>query len=319
MRDEMLALLSPQTRGIYVDATFGGGGYSRAILNAAMCEVWAIDRDPTAIERGKELQKQMDAHKHSSRLQLIEGPFGDMQTNLNAHNITSVTGIVMDLGLSSFQLDEADRGFSFRFEGPLDMRMSKNGMTAAELINSFSEEMLADIIYHLGEERYARRIARAIVKYRTETGTFTTTTQFADFVRSTIPPDRSGLDRATRTFQAIRIYINDELRQIESALEQALGLLAPKGRLVVVSFHSLEDRIVKHCFNRAAGRQPSPSRYDPRSIGARQHPSAYTLLTTKAMRPTREECALNPRARSARLRALERVSSSLTYPEASAS
>lgn len=300
MLAEVLASLAPQEGATYLDATFGGGGYARAILEAAPgCTVFAIDRDPDAIARGAAL-----AQRFAGRLHLIEGRFGDMLSLLRDRGIASLDGVVMDLGVSSFQLDQAERGFSFRADGPLDMRMEKSGPSAAELVNSLPERDLADIIFRFGEERFARRIARAIVARRTE-APFTTTADLAALVRRAVPRDPSGIDGATRSFQALRIAVNDELGEVERGIAAAMELLAPGGRLVVVAFHSLEDRIVKQAMAAAAGRGGA-SRHDPAALFGRRKP-AFHLLTPRARRPQEAECSANPRARSARLRSIERL------------
>lgn len=299
MLEEVLAALAPRAGATYLDATFGGGGYSAAILAAAPCTVWAIDRDPRAIARGAAL-----AQSHPGRLHLIEGRFGDMLALLAARGVSALDGVVLDLGVSSFQLDEPGRGFSFRADGPLDMRMGADGPTAADLVNGLPEADLADTLFRFGEERLSRRIARAIVTARAE-APITTTGRLAAIVRGAVPPDRSGIDPATRSFQALRIRVNDELAEIERALAAACALLAPGGRLVVVSFHSLEDRIVKRFMQQAAGRAPAPSRHDPSGLLTRA-PAEFRLLGHGAGRPGAAETGRNPRARSARLRALVR-------------
>ena len=300
MLAEVLASLAPQEGATYLDATFGGGGYARAILEAAPgCTVFAIDRDPDAIARGAAL-----AQRFAGRLHLIEGRFGDMLSLLRDRGITALDGVVMDLGVSSFQLDQAERGFSFRADGPLDMRMEKSGPSAAELVNSLPERDLADIIFRFGEERFARRIARAIVARRAE-APFTTTADLAALVRRAVPRDPSGIDGATRSFQALRIAVNDELGEVERGIAAAMELLAPGGRLVVVAFHSLEDRIVKQAMAAASGRGGA-SRHDPAALSGRAKP-AFHLLTPRALRPQEAECSANPRARSARLRSIERL------------
>jgi 16S rRNA (cytosine1402-N4)-methyltransferase len=299
---EVLAALAPADGGIYLDGTFGGGGYTAAILDAARCTVWAIDRDPQALARGADL-----VARSAGRLHLIQGQFGDMLSLLAGAGVTGLDGIVLDLGISSFQIDDPRRGFSFRQDGPLDMRMGNHGQTAAELVNTLDERTLADVLYELGEERASRRIARAIVAARAE-APIETTLRLAEIIRSVLPPDRSGNHPATRSFQALRIKVNDELGEIERALDQAIRLLLPGGSLVVVSFHSLEDRIVKRFMTDAAGRAPAPSRHDPRGLIAR--PAAgFRMITARAVRPGRAETNVNPRAHSARLRALERLRS----------
>ena len=318
MVNEVLASLAPRDGGVYLDGTFGGGGYATAILERARCTLWAIDRDPEAIERGAAL-----VARFPGRLHLLQGPFGDMVGLLDRAGITELDGVVLDLGVSSFQLDDPARGFSFRHDGPLDMRMEKHGTSAADLVNTLPERVLADVLYELGEERASRRIAHAIVTARLE-APIETTGRLAAIIRSVLPPDRSGNHPATRSFQALRIKVNDELRQIEAALRQAVSLLSPGGRLVVVAFHSLEDRIVKRFMTQAAGRGGAPSRHDPAGLvtqdrsgardrfGTRDGSGAggvdFGLLTTRALRPGADETTRNPRSRSARLRALERLS-----------
>jgi 16S rRNA (cytosine1402-N4)-methyltransferase len=299
LRDEAVGLLALRAGGVYLDGTFGGGGYSAAMLLAADCTVWAIDRDPAAIARGADL-----ARRHPGRLHLLEGGFGDMLALLQAEGVSRLDGVVLDLGVSSYQIDDPARGFSFRADGPLDMRMARSGPTAADLVNTLPEAELADTLYQFGEERLSRRVAKAIVAERA-LAPITTTFQLAGIVRRVVPADRSGIDPATRSFQALRIRVNDELGQIERALEQAASLLAPGGRLVVVAFHSLEDRLVKRFMTEAAGRAPAPSRHHPGGLVARGA-AEFDLVTPKAVRPGAAELADNPRARSARLRAIAR-------------
>jgi 16S rRNA (cytosine1402-N4)-methyltransferase len=298
MLPEVLEALSPRAGAAYLDATFGGGGYAGAILGAAECTLWAIDRDPDAIARGAAL-----AGRHPGRLHLLHGSFGEMLSLLDGAGVSALDGVVMDLGVSSFQIDDPARGFSFRADGPLDMRMDRSGPTAAQLVATLSEADLADTLYELGEERLSRRIARAIVQARAE-APIETTGQLAAIIRKVVPKDGSGIDPATRSFQALRIRVNDELGEVERALAQAADLLLPGGRLVVVSFHSGEDRIVKRFMTEITGRTPAPSRHIPRQFG--EGPSArFRLLSARPRRPTEDEIARNPRARSARLRAIE--------------
>ena len=300
MLDQVIASLAPHDGGCYLDGTFGGGGYAQAILESAQCTLWAIDRDPEAIQRGISL-----AARFPGRLHLLHGEFGDMVALLDRVGVSALDGVVLDLGLSSFQIDDPERGFSFRTDGPLDMRMGKHGTSAADLVNTLPEAGLADLLFEFGEERASRRIARAIVTARQQ-ALIKTTGNLAAIIRSVLPPDRSGLDPATRSFQALRIQVNNELQQIEQALEQATQLLSPGGRLVVVAFHSLEDRIVKRFMTDVSGRAAAPSRHDPRGLLSRPG-SQFRLLTARALRPAAEEIQRNPRSRSARLRAVERI------------
>ncbi len=305
MLPEVLEMLAPRGGETYLDGTFGGGGYARGILAAADCTLYAIDRDPEAIARGAAL-----AAAFPGRLHMLEGSFGNMLNLLHDAEIQALDGVVLDIGVSSFQIDNFDRGFSFRGDGPLDMRMSRDGLTAADLVNGLPEAELADTLYTFGEERLSRRIAKAVVAARAE-APIVTTTQLANVIRAVVPPDRSGIDPSTRSFQALRIRVNDELGELERALQQALALLAPGGRLVVVSFHSLEDRIVKRFMVEAAGRAPAPSRHDPAGLLGRKAPE-WDLLTPRALRPSDSETHANPRARSARLRALQRLNPNLS-------
>jgi len=300
MLTEVLAVLSPRDGGIYVDGTFGAGGYSRAILEAADCIVWAIDRDPDAIRRGEDL-----AAAYPGRLRLVHGRFGELVALLRDRNVTLVDGIALDLGVSSPQLDEAGRGFSFRADGPLDMRMGAEGPTAADAVNSLAEQELADIIYRLGEERRSRRVARAIVAARRD-GPITGTLALAGIVRRAVPRSRDGIDPATRTFQALRIYVNDELGELDRALVAAETLLAPGGRLAVVAFHSLEDRRVKAFLRARAGASPRTSRHLPATQEEGRAPT-FSLIKGGAIKPSKQEVDSNPRARSARMRAAERT------------
>ncbi|HWX46694.1 MAG TPA: 16S rRNA (cytosine(1402)-N(4))-methyltransferase RsmH [Roseomonas sp.] len=301
MLQEVLGTLAPREGASYLDGTFGGGGYARAILSAARCTLYAIDRDPDAIARGATL-----AAEFPGRLVLVEGRFGSMLELLAARGVARLDGVVLDLGVSSFQLDQAGRGFSFRADGPLDMRMEKQGPSAAELVNRLPEAELARILWELGEERHSRRIARAIVAARQE-APIETTGRLVQVIHSVMPRDPSGIDSATRSFQALRLAVNDELGEVERGLAAAARLLAPGGRLVVVAFHSLEDRIVKRFMQQAAGRAPGASRHAPAAILAPRAPAEFRLITPNALRPTEAETAANPRARSARLRALEKL------------
>lgn len=303
MLAEVLSVLGPRDGAIYVDGTFGGGGYSRALLEAADCRVWGIDRDPDAVARGAEL-----AGQYGGRLTVMQGRYGDMDDLLVARGVGPVDGVALDIGVSSMQIDDPERGFSFRHDGPLDMRMERSGASAADLVNDTDEAPLADIIHHFGEERAARRIARAIVAARRD-GPITRTLQLADIVRRACR--RSGsrkteiIDPATRTFQALRIFVNDEIGELTRGLTAAEAALAPGGRLAVVTFHSLEDREVKLFFQDRSGRRPKGSRHLPEIEEG--PPPTFRTVTRGVSRPDEAEIRINPRARSARLRAAERT------------
>jgi len=299
MLAEVVAALAPRDGKLYLDGTFGAGGYARALLEAAGCAVVGIDRDPAAIERGRAL-----AAAYGDRLALIEGRFGDMAALLATRGIARVDGIALDLGVSSPQLDEPARGFSFRADGPLDMRMGRDGETAADLVNRLPERELAALIAELGEERHARRVSKAIVKARA-TAPITRTSALAAIVRRAVPPAKDGIDPATRTFQALRLKVNDELGELDRGLASAERLLAPGGRLAVVAFHSLEDRRVKSFLRERASEAAGASRHAPQPAARRA--ASFRLLHRRALRPSEAESAANPRARSARLRAAERT------------
>ncbi len=300
MAREVVDALQPRDGGRYVDGTFGAGGYTTAMLDRADCRVIAIDRDPDAIEAGKVL-----AGRYAPRLRLIEGRFGDMTDLLSAEGVEDVDGVALDLGVSSMQFDQAERGFSFRASGPLDMRMEKSGASACDLVNEGEEAELADIIWRYGEERRSRRVARAIVETR-RAKRIETTGELAEIVRRAVGPSaKDESDPATRTFQALRIAVNDELGELERGLAAAEQVLAPGGRLAVVSFHSLEDRAVKEFVRARAGRTPGPSRHAPPVGEARL--ATLRDLTRKPVLPSDAEIAANPRARSARLRVAEKL------------
>ena len=299
MLDEVLNALEPRDGGAYVDGTFGTGGYSRAVLDAADVTVWAIDRDPDAVRRGELLREE-----YGDRLTLLRGRFSDMSRLLQAAGVEAVDGVVLDLGVSSPQLDDAGRGFSFRFDGPLDMRMEKAGPSAADIVNSLDEAELARLLRELGEEKRARRVARAIVEARA-TRPITRTSELADIVRRAVPQGRSRIDPATRTFMALRLHVNGELDELDSVLYAAEELLAPGGHLVVVSFHSLEDRRVKNFLQARGGASPAGSRHMPPVVV--RHAPSFRLISRGAVKPSTNETARNPRARSARLRAAERT------------
>ena len=295
---EVLEALAPRDGEIMVDGTFGAGGYSRAILDSANCELYGIDRDPTAVATGRKLEAEYDGRFH-----MVEGCFGDMAKLLPAAGAPQVDGIVLDIGVSSMQLDQADRGFSFREDGPLDMRMSMSGPTAADFVNTAEEEDIANVIYRYGEERASRKVARKIIEMRAEEP-FTTTSQLARAVRSVVRKSKDGIDPATRTFQALRIYVNDELGELERAMDAAETLLKPGGRLVVVTFHSLEDRQVKTFMKERSG---DPNKMSRRLPGEPEVAiPTFTTITRKAVTGQKDEIRANPRARSAKLRAVAR-------------
>lgn len=297
---EVLDTLNPRDGGIYVDGTFGAGGYSRAVLEAARCVVWGIDRDPDVIARARHMEAEFQG-----RLRVVQGRFGDMFQLLGAQGVAGVDGVALDLGVSSMQIDQAERGFSFQADGPLDMRMEQAGMSAAQVVNELGEAELADIIYEYGEERHSRRVARAIVEAR-GLEPITRTRQLAEIVRRVVRKSKDGIDPATRTFQGLRIYVNDELGEVDRGLMGAERLLAPGGRLAVVSFHSLEDKRVKAFLNERSGNLPNPSRHMP-GAGGHGHEPTFRLLKKGTIKPGEDECRANPRARSSRLRAALRT------------
>lgn len=288
MLSEVLAALKPQKGEVYVDATFGNGGYSKAILEAANCKVIALDRDPTVKIRVNEMKNM-----YGERFEFRAGQFSDFADLVPER----INGAVFDIGVSSMQLDEAERGFSFSKEGALDMRMSQSGMSAKDIVNSYGEEELADLIYQYGEERKSRQIAKQIVEYRRDKE-IETTTELAEIIYKVIHRKFGEIDPATRTFQALRIAVNDELGELSRGLSGAAGRLQKGGRLVVVDFHSLEDRIVKMFFKENGGRKVRVSKYAPELV---QDEHLFAEVS-KVITPTAEECGQNPRARSAKLR-----------------
>jgi 16S rRNA (cytosine1402-N4)-methyltransferase len=297
MLNEVVEYLSPRDGGIYVDGTFGAGGYTRTLLESSDCVVVAIDRDPSAVAAADQLKSEF-----GERFVFLSGCFGDALNLVQTAGFGQVDGFVLDVGVSSMQIDQAERGFSFRFDGPLDMRMdTSQGMTAADIVNDTEEEELANIIYKYGEERRSRRIAKRIVERRTETR-IETTLQLADIIRGVIPRGpKDKIDPATRTFQALRIAANDELGELERGLVAAEKLLKENGRLAIVSFHSLEDGIVKSFFYERSGRVSNASRYLPPSVEVVQAPT-FSLLKRKAVEPSDAEIQQNSRSRSAKLR-----------------
>lgn len=294
---EIIDALEPHRNGTYIDGTFGAGGYTRALLESAECIVLAIDKDPAAISAGRDLEADS-----GGRLTLVQGAFGDMADIAAANGISRADGIALDLGVSSMQLDQGMRGFSFQSDGPLDMRMSQSGPSAADAVNSLTERDLARVIRVLGEERRARAIARAIVAAREERA-IARTGELSDIVARVLGRRHDDKKHpATRTFQALRLYVNRELDELVSGLLAAERLLGEGGRLVVVTFHSLEDRIVKRFLASRAGKAGRPSRHAPVSAAPERQPS-FRLLHRRAVTPGADEIKRNPRARSARMRA----------------
>ncbi|MEL7300188.1 MAG: 16S rRNA (cytosine(1402)-N(4))-methyltransferase RsmH [Pseudomonadota bacterium] len=288
--------------GVWVDGTFGAGGYSRGLLEAGAGKVIAIDRDPAVFEMAAPW-----ARLYGDRLQLVEATFSDL-----AEHADMVDGVVLDLGVSSMQIDQADRGFSFMKDGPLDMRMSQSGRSAADIVAEASEASLADILFHFGEERASRRIARAIVKAR-DAAPILRTLRLAEIVEGALPRPKPGQSHpATRSFQALRIAVNAEYDELFAGLMAAEQALKPGGLLAVVTFHSVEDRIVKRFLQLRGGKAPAGSRYAPEVM----RPAApFEIVTRKAVEPSDEEVAANPRARSAKLRIARRTTETAPAPE----
>ena len=305
MLQEVLDVLKPRAGSIYVDGTFGNGGATKALLDAADCQVWAIDRDPDAVDRGTAL-----AESYQGRLKIVRGRFGEMDRLVETGGPGTVNGVTLDLGVSSMQLDQAERGFSFRADGPLDMRMGQDqepeGHSAADLVNDLPEAELARLLRDYGEERKARQIARAICRARRETR-ITRTSELADIVRKVVKRGSDGHDPATRTFQALRIAVNDELGELDRGLAAAERLLTPGGCLAVIAFHSLEDRAVKRFLTVRTGRQSRGSRHLPEANDSERPAASFELLFKGTQLPSAAECRNNPRARSARLRAARRT------------
>lgn len=294
---EVLETLQPGPGQRIIDGTFGAGGYTRAILEAAPCEVLALDRDPSAIAGGASLVDQ-----YAPRLKLVESEFGRLDAVAEEQGFAPVDGVVLDIGVSSMQLDTPGRGFSFQQDGPLDMRMAASGLTAADVVNTFEEARIADILFQLGEEHRSRAVARAIVKHRMQKP-FATTLELAEVVSRALGGRRHDqkVHPATRTFQALRIYVNDELGELQRALAAAERILKPSGRLVVVTFHSLEDRIVKRFLTRRSGASPRASRHQPEICEQFDAPS-FQIVNRRPLTSQKGELEVNPRARSARLR-----------------
>lgn len=303
MLEEAVEGLAVKPTGIYVDCTFGRGGHSRKILEklGAQGRLIALDRDIAAVDSAASIQ--------DVRFQIVHQHFADLEQTLAVLGLNAVDGVLLDLGISSPQIDIGERGFSFRFDGPLDMRMDQTtGQTAAEFIAEATEQKLAEVIKTYGEERFAKQIARAIVAQRAGGNAIVTTKQLAKIVADAIPKIEPGQDPATRTFQALRIYLNQELEELSLVLPQCLRVLAPGGRLAVISFHSLEDRIVKQFVRAEQDRDDLPANFPVR---AKDLPQPRMKAIGKAIKPSAEEVKKNPRSRSAVLRVAERTNVAL--------
>lgn len=300
--DEVMNVLSPAKGKTYIDGTFGRGGYSKAILAACLeCRVIAVDRDPDAVSAGRELERE-----HPNRFKIVQANFSEMEEVASSLDLDSVDGVALDVGVSSVQIDNVARGFSFQKDASLDMRMSKTGISAADVVNSSSEDKLSDIIFQYGEERRARRIAKEIVRQR-EDSPIETTVQLADLVERVVrrSPAKRHIHPATKTFQALRIFVNDELHELAFGLAAAERILADGGCLAVVTFHSLEDRLVKKFFAIRSGRQSGVSRHQPPHQELIE--PSFQLAQSRAIKPSDAEIAANVRARSAKLRAARRT------------
>jgi 16S rRNA (cytosine1402-N4)-methyltransferase len=296
LRDEAIAALAVQPGETHVDGTYGAGGYSKAIFEQGAARIFAFDRDPQAIEAG-----EGEVAASGGRLTLVPERFSRMRQALRSRGVEEVDGVALDIGVSSMQLDQAERGFSFSHDGDIDMRMTPEGRSAADIVNEASEAELADILYHFGEEKQSRRVARAIVAARP----LTRTGELADVVRKALG-HHPGIkkDPATRTFQALRIAVNEELSELEEGLEAAEQILRPGGRLAVVTFHSLEDRIVKRFLKARGGLTSAGSRHLPLKAAG---PAPTFSDVARPIRPGAAEIEANPRARSATLRAARRT------------
>jgi 16S rRNA (cytosine1402-N4)-methyltransferase len=291
----MLTALRPQDNQTYIDATFGAGGYSTAILNAAKCHLIAFDRDKNVQEFATKLSE-----KFNDNFDFNLARFSQIKSTLSEKNITKVDAIIADIGVSSMQLDTQDRGFSFNKDAPLDMRMGECQTSAYEVVNNMDEKQLADILWHFGEEKRSRKIAKKIIEIRAQEH-IKTTTQLAQIVSDIYPKKYYKTHPATKSFQAIRIYVNQELEELKELLNDSLDLLNPGGRLIIVSFHSLEDKIVKDFMRTHSGyNDRNQSRYEPQTKTTKSYP--LELPSQKATKPTKEELSENIRSRSARLR-----------------
>lgn len=297
--EEMLVALNPKDGEVYIDATYGGGGYAERILDTVDCQVVAIDRDRDAIKRAAQHARR------SSRLIPVHGRFGHLDALVHLAGIERADGVIFDFGLSSFQIDEADRGFSFMRDGPLDMRMSQHGPTAEEVLAQIAPNDLLQVIKLLGEENNARKIVKAIIDRR-ENNPFKSTRDLAETIEKSVGGRKGApIHPATRTFQAIRMLVNDELREIAKGLTAAERILENGGRLIAITFHSIEDRIVKLFFRNRAGIENSVSRHQP--VTEIKRAPSFQMIMKKAIKPSSIEVASNPRSRSAKLRSATRT------------
>jgi len=309
MRDEVLGLAAPLDGEIFIDGTFGAGGYSRALLENANCTVYGIDRDPSVQEAADRL-----AAEFSGRFHFLPGCFSQMDKLVGGQGVKSVNGVVLDIGASSMQFDDAARGFSFQNDGPLSMRMSDEGLSAEDVVNDSEEGQLADIIYQYGEEKKSRRIAKAIVKARS-VERITRTAHLATIIEKALGYKRyirgkKQIHPATRSFQALRIFVNDELGELDRGLAAAEHILVPGGRLCVVTFHSLEDRIVKKFFRQRSGDMSRGSRHLPQTTdraGSAENIPSFRMIMRGGMKPSKREIEQNIRSRSAKLRGAGRT------------
>ena len=302
--NESINLLTNKKNTIFIDGTFGDGGHTRALLEKnKTCKVYAIDRDPNVKENARFFQK-----KYNKRFKFILGKISDLEKIASHENLKNkVSGILFDLGVSTRQLKDIKRGFSFQNDGPLDMRMEENGTTAEEFLNSQNEKKLSDIIFKYGEERYSRKIAKAIIDYKKKKR-IERTLELVEIVKSVKKPSKNRfINPATKTFQAIRIYVNNEIEELKGGLISAINILKKKGRLAVISFHSLEDRIVKDFFNKNSGKIYNKSRYLPQPEPNNIIRESLKIITKKVIKPMKEEIELNYYSRSAKLRVAEKI------------
>ena len=302
--NESINFLTNKKNTIFIDGTFGDGGHTRALLEKnKTCKVYAIDRDPNVKENARFFQK-----KYNKRFKFILGKISDLEKIASHENLKNkVSGILFDLGVSTRQLKDIKRGFSFQNDGPLDMRMEESGKTAEEFLNSQNEKKISDVIFEYGEERFSRKIAKAIINYKKKKR-IERTLELVEIVKSVKKPSKNRfINPATKTFQAIRIYVNNEIEELKGGLISAINILKKKGRLAVISFHSLEDRIVKDFFNKNSGKIYNKSRYLPQQEPNNIIRESLKIITKKVIKPMKEEIELNYYSRSAKLRVAEKI------------